>query len=268
VSEQAAAPMTAGEYCRAIEAHLCRQNGGHLVRIVGPAFQTVSGWFAKGIPFAIVRQGIDRTVARDRAKPQTGSARRPVRVEFCEADVLDAFDAWRRAVGVGMAGDRDDAARDAGAGAPPPDDGDAIDRQPRSPRTPSLATHVDRAMQRLTQALLDLGRFTPAEAAAARSAMESALAALDGLRTDARTARGAARAAVQASLAAADAALAGALVAAMSEPAAAEVSRAARAELAPFADRLAAADLAAAEAEVTRRLARERFGAPVLTPRF
>jgi hypothetical protein len=259
VPEHDAASMTAGEYCRAIEAHLCRENGGHLVRIVGPAFQTVSGWFAKGIPFAIVRQGIDRTVARDRAKPQTGSARRPVRVEFCEADVLDAFDAWRRAVGVGMAGASEEPA-------PVADDGADAGAPARATRTPSLVAHVDRAMQRLTQALLDLGRFTPAEAGAARTAMEQALAALDALRTDARAARGAARAAVQASLAAADDALGTALVAALPEPVAADVARAARAELAPFAGRMSAADLAAAEAAATRRLVRERFGAPELTP--
>ena len=97
------AAMPAGEYCRAIEAYLCRENGGHLVRIVGPAFQVVAAWHAAGIPFAIVKQGIDRTLARDRAKP-AGPVRRPVRVEFCEADVQDAFATWRRAVGVGMAG--------------------------------------------------------------------------------------------------------------------------------------------------------------------
>ncbi len=104
------AAMPAGEYCRAIEAYLCRENGGHLVRIVGPAFQVVAAWHAAGIPFAIVKQGIDRTLARDRAKP-AGPVRRPVRVEFCEADVQDAFATWRRAVGVGMAGADDEASR-------------------------------------------------------------------------------------------------------------------------------------------------------------
>jgi len=102
------AAMPAGDYCRAIEAYLCRENGGHLVRIVGPAFQVVAAWHATGIPFGIVKQGIDRTLARDRAKP-AGPVRRPVRVEFCDADVQDAFAAWRRAVGVGMAGAGDDA---------------------------------------------------------------------------------------------------------------------------------------------------------------
>ena len=42
-------------------------------------------------------RGIDRYFERYYAK---GPRRRPVRVEFCEADVLDVFDEWRRAVGV------------------------------------------------------------------------------------------------------------------------------------------------------------------------
>ena len=41
-------------------------------------------------------RGIDRYFERYYAK---GPRRRPVRVEFCEADVLDVFDEWRRAVG-------------------------------------------------------------------------------------------------------------------------------------------------------------------------
>ena len=89
--------MNADDYCRDIEARLCRRNQGHLVRIVGPAFDTVRRWAEMGIPLKVAFQGIDRYVERATAK---GPRRRPVRIEFCEADVLDAFDAWRRAVGV------------------------------------------------------------------------------------------------------------------------------------------------------------------------
>ena len=32
------------DYCRQVEAYLCRKNDGHLVRIVGPAFEQVCGW--------------------------------------------------------------------------------------------------------------------------------------------------------------------------------------------------------------------------------
>jgi hypothetical protein len=256
------AVMPAGEYCRAIEAYLCRENGGHLVRIVGPAFQVVAAWHAAGIPFAIVKQGIDRTLARDRAKP-AGPVRRPVRVEFCEADVQDAFAAWRRAVGVGMAG----AGEDASSSAPASEALPAGDAAPRPGRGPSLAVHVDRGMQRLTQALLELGRFTPEEASAARAAMEAALDTLDRLQGDARGARGEARASLVGALAAADGALTSALVAALPPAAAADLTRTARAELAPFAGRMAAPDLASAEAAALARLVRERFRAPELTPR-
>ncbi len=266
MSESGIVPMTAGEYCRAIETYLCRENGGHLVRIVGPAFQSVAGWHGQGIPFAVVKQGIDRALTRDRAKATGPVRRRPLRVEFCEADVLDAFDAWRRAVGVGMAGARDEAdapVLPASTEAP----GRAPDAEPaaRSGRGPSLAAHVDRAMQRLTQALLDLGRFAPGEASAARAAMEAALATLDRLQPEARGARGEARAALLARLAEADAVVTAGLVAALSPEGGTELIRVVRMELAPFAGRMAPADLAAAEAAALGRLVRERFRAPELT---
>jgi len=88
------------EYCRQLEAYLCRKNDGHLIRIVGPAFEQVCGWSTRGIPLKLAMRGIDRYFERYYAK---GPRRRPVRVEFCEPDVLDVFDEWRRAVGVGSA---------------------------------------------------------------------------------------------------------------------------------------------------------------------
>jgi hypothetical protein len=85
------------DYCREIEAYLCRKNDGHLIRIVGPSFDRVRGWASLGVPFKVVCHGIDRYFERYYAK---GARRRPVQIDFCEADVLDAFDAWRRAVGL------------------------------------------------------------------------------------------------------------------------------------------------------------------------
>ena len=107
-------------YCRSVEAYLCRKNDGHLIRIVGPAFEQVCGWASRGVPLKVAQRGIDRYFERYYAK---GARRRPVRIEFCEADVLDAFDEWRRAVGVPA---------------------DAAERQ-REP----LRAHVDRAIGRL-----------------------------------------------------------------------------------------------------------------------
>ena len=77
--------------------YLCRKNEGHLIRIVGPAFEQVCGWSARGIPLRLAMSGIDRYFERYYAK---GPRRRPVRIEFCEADVLDVFDEWKRSVGV------------------------------------------------------------------------------------------------------------------------------------------------------------------------
>ena len=64
---------------------------------MGPAFDCVAAWHGRGVPLRVACAGIDRCVDRLAAK---GPRRRPVRVEFCDADVLDAFDDWRRAVGV------------------------------------------------------------------------------------------------------------------------------------------------------------------------
>jgi hypothetical protein len=82
-----------GAYCRAIETYLCSNDG--LVRVVGLP-DCVAGWAAR-----VCRSGW-RAAASPlcRAHEAKGPRRRPVRVEFCDADVLDLFDEWRRAVGV------------------------------------------------------------------------------------------------------------------------------------------------------------------------
>ena len=115
-------------YCREIETYLCRKNEGHLIRIVGPVFEQVSGWAEQGVPLAVACRGIDRYCERYYAK---GPRRRPVRVEFCEADVLDLFDDWRRAVGVSRRATHD---------------GDPL----ADGRRGSLPAHLDRAIARLT----------------------------------------------------------------------------------------------------------------------
>jgi len=122
--------MDIDEYCRELEAYLCRKNDGHLIRIVGVSFERVCGWAAQGIPFKIACQGIDTYFVRYYAK---GVRRRPVQIDFCEHDVLDAFDAWRRAVGVRLPG-AEDAAEDA-----------QTKRRKRS-----LPEHLDRICERVT----------------------------------------------------------------------------------------------------------------------
>jgi len=85
------------DYCHEVERYLCQKNDGHLIRIVGPSFDLVSAWAAQGVPLKVACRGIDRYVERYYGK---GPRRRPVRIDFCEADVLDAFDEWRRATGL------------------------------------------------------------------------------------------------------------------------------------------------------------------------
>jgi hypothetical protein len=118
------------EYCREIEAYLCRKNDGHLIRIVGPSFERVCGWAAQGIPYKIACEGIDRYFVRYYAK---GPRRRPVQIDFCEDDVLDAFDAWRRAVGVRL------------PGAEP-----SIEETSARQRKKSLPEHLDRVCEKIT----------------------------------------------------------------------------------------------------------------------
>src|SRR5687767_14485902 len=125
----AVAVTDAETYCRQLEAYLCRKNDGHLVRIVGPAFEQVCGWATRGVPLKVAQRGIDRYFERYYAK---GPRRRPVRVEFCEADVLDVFDEWRRAVGVPAAAVSDEAQADA--------------VRPHG----SLPAHLERVIARLT----------------------------------------------------------------------------------------------------------------------
>jgi hypothetical protein len=132
--------VTSDEYCREIEAYLCRKNDGHLIRIVGPSFERVCGWSTQGIPLKIACQGIDNYFARYYAK---GPRRRPVQIDFCEADVLDAFDAWRRAVGVRRPGV--ETSEDAAAGS----------------RRRGLPEHLKRVLEKITSRLAGTGPLSP-----------------------------------------------------------------------------------------------------------
>ncbi len=221
------------EYCRAVETHLCRRNEGHLIRVVGPAFELVKAWAETGVPLAIVCEGIDRTVMRAAKK---GPRRRPLRIEFCEADVLDGFDRWRRAVGVTT------------AESPPP-----------GPRRGTLAAHVDRVVAQLATL-----RGHDRAPDALQSTLREIIDAVDHLRSDSLTARGASRDAVIAALAALDARLVRTAEAALSEDRVTAVGRDAEAELAPFRGRLDAVQWATALAAARARLVRITLSLPTV----
>lgn len=246
--------MDTDEYCREIEAHLCRRNAGHLVRLVGPAFDLVRRWAARGIPLKVAMQGIDRFVDRALGK---GPRRRPIRIEFCEADVLDAFEAWRRAVGVRL---------DAGmaeAGGAPLDGEDSVGAagavtRPGRARE-SLATHLDRVIVRLTA--IRGGGITPAWDAA----LDDAVRALDAIHPAARRVRGDARDHLLADLAAMDRRLLDAARAAAPPDVVAAAAREADGELEPFRGRLSFEAFAVAHRRCADRLLRDALHLPTVT---
>jgi hypothetical protein len=238
----------AEDYCRAVEAYLCRKNDGHIIRIVGPAFEQVCGWSKRGVPLAIACRGIDRYFERYYAK---GARRRPVRVEFCEADVLDVFDEWRRAIGIpstAVAGDGGSGA-DQAAAAP-------ADEPPR--RQGTLHAHLDRVIARLTAMRAGQDRTLD-------SVLDEVIGELDRLQASAKTARGGAREALIDTLHALQRTLVDAARSANDPAAMRQIEAEAAAELAPFRGRMPADTHARATRACIDRIVRERAGLPVIT---
>ncbi len=233
----------ADQYCRAIEAYLCRKNDGHLIRIVGPAFEQVLGWAARGVPIKIACHGIDRYFERYYAK---GPRRRPVRIEFCEADVLDAFDEWRRAVGI-----TSDIRVAPASGTDP----EASEESAR--RQESLPAHLDRVIARLTT--LRAGADKTLDAT-----LDAVIRELDGRRAESKGLRGEARREFVDRLSAIDSELLAVARGLCNATTLAQFGREADEELAPFKDRLASAAFGESRRAAVDRLIRERFRLPVV----
>jgi hypothetical protein len=229
-------------YCRDIEAYLCRKNDGHLIRITGAAFEQVQGWAGQGIPIKVAEAGIDRYFERYYRK---GPRRRPVRIEFCEADVLDAFDDWRRAVGV--------------ARVVPDSDGgpDVEEPLPAARQRRSLASQIEGALARLTvlrgsdKASPELGR-----------ALEDAVRGLDAVKSDAAHARGEARDVIMRRLTEIDERLVEAALASLDAAGQKAVLAEADQELAPFRVRMSDEAYQQSRRQAVHRLVREHFGLP------
>ena len=225
-------------YCREVEAYLCRRNDGHLIRVVGPAFELVKGWAEQGIPLVLVREAIDRVVERAEKKPHV--RRRPVRIEFCDAEVLDGYDRWRRAVGV-VHGDPKEAAG-------------------TTPRRGSLHAHVERVAVQLA-AVLGSDRAP----AMLQPAVQATLTALDGVMAASVSARGAARDALLATLADLDRHLLDAAAASLPRAQLDALTADAARELAAFRGRLPAAQWDAAVTNARGRLLRAAVGLPIVS---
>ncbi|MBA3231658.1 MAG: hypothetical protein H0T05_02450 [Acidobacteria bacterium] len=224
------------DYAREIERYLCQKNEGHLVRIVGPAFEQVCGWAVQGVPLKVAFRGIDRCCQRYYAK---GPRRRPVRIEFCEADILEQFDDWRRAVGVTVA---------AGAGEVP--------EEPKARKTP-LASHIERVVARLVSV-----RGRGPHPGGLDEVVDGVVRELEGLTDEARNARGDRRTALFDRLEGLDASLIEAARKAVDEPTTASLRAEADAELAPFGARLPPDARSQAVAAAFDRLVRDFLGLP------
>lgn len=231
-------------YCREIEAYLCRKNDGHLIRITGAAFEQVQGWASQGVPIKIAEAGIDRYFERYYRK---GQRRRPVRVEFCEADVLDAFDDWRRAVGVTRV------VADATGGP------DVEEPPPATRPRRSLANQIESTITQLT-----VLRGSDQAGPRIGSALDAAVRALDQLRPEASRARGEARDSLMVRLAAIERGLLDAALAGLEDEARSTLEAEADAELAPFRARMAADAWQSSRRAALDRLVREHFGLPTL----
>jgi len=235
------AAFDVGTYCRQVEDYLTRVNGGHLVRIVGPGFEIVRGWAEEGIPLSVVRRGIDFKAERHRA----GQAKRPLRIEFCEADVRRVYDGWRRAVGLG------------GRAAVP--SGTEAASTAEEPRRPSLSRHLDRVADRLTRTA---GRLDVP--ASVRETVAALLAEVTGLRDAAKKARGEAREAIAAQLGPLDARLMSGARAAMPADLRASLERDAARDLIAYRDRLPADRWDQAISATVDRLLRDHWGLPAI----
>jgi hypothetical protein len=257
--------MSPGEFCREIETYLCRKNEGHLIRIVGPVFEKVCGWAAQGVPIKIAYRGIDRYFERQQAKGPA-PRRRPIRVEFCEADILDAFDEWRRAVGVSASAVAAGAASAAGsrsvdgAASGAEADGNEGDAgHAHAKRKPALQTHIDRVMARLTQRRMDSGPLLG-------EVIDRVLGELDTMRAGARGVRSDARTTLMERLTTIDRDLMAAAREALDPPALEDLRREAARELEPFRSRMPADAFRETSEAALERLIRERWRLPSLRP--
>jgi len=239
-------------YCRDVEAYLCRKNDGHLIRVVGPAFEQVCGWAARGVPLSAVQRGIDRYFERYYAK---GRRRRPVRIEFCEADVLDVFDEWRRAVGIAAAPASVNVGSLREGGAVTPETGEG---EESSKRTGSLPAHLERVVARLTA-------LRAGEDRSLDSVADTMVRELDVVRATARQLRGDARQALLDRLRDLDRALLDAARAQLEAPTLDALTAEAARELAPFRDRLTPDTYERSLGASLDRLVRERRRLPVIS---
>jgi hypothetical protein len=229
-----------GEFCRRVEEHLARVNEGQIIRVVGPAFELVRGWALEGMPLSVVAHGIELKAERHRA----GRSTRPLRLEFCDADVREVYVRWRRSVGLSAL-----SAEPQGAAEPV---------EPE--RRPSLSRQMDRAIDKLSRVA---GRLDLAERF--RDEVSRSIDELSNIREAARTARGDARNALSARLLPIDAALVGAGREAIGSDALERLRGDAETDLASYRTRLSPDLWRRSVDRALDQLVRDHLGLPILT---
>jgi hypothetical protein len=164
-----------------------------------------------------------------------------VHIDFCEADVLDAFDAWRRAVGVRLPGS----------------DGDNSSRK----RNAGMREHLDGVLERIT------GRLTSARPLGGhlKGVLETIADEVASFAKLAEPVRGEARTRVRARLAELDRLMLDAVRGDADPGSFPEIQREAQEELAPFRERMDAEAFRRALDLAIGRLLREHEKLPVLT---
>ena len=232
--------MDAAEYCREIETYLCRKNDGHLIRVVGPSFEIVSRWAGQGVPLKIAFAGIDRYFERYYRK---GPRRRPVKIDFCEADVLDVFDEWKRAIGAASTSS------------------DSRSEQAHhQPARTSLRAHLERVLLRLSSARARGSLGEAFDLLIDRVSFE-----LDAARAKAGGLRGAARQALIDRLAVVDGEMMQTARTSLGATETSALAREADDELAGFRSAMTADAYGRARDAAIDRLVRERLGLPTIS---
>ncbi|HEY2905520.1 MAG TPA: hypothetical protein VGJ29_06440 [Vicinamibacterales bacterium] len=224
------------------------------MRVTGPSFDLVSGWADQGIPLKIAFQGIDRYFERYYRK---GPRRRPVKIDFCDADVLDAFDEWRRALGLARSGPE-------GQGlprrSPQREDEEGLPRRsPQGEGGKGLPAHLQRVVLRLTGARANGSLGDAFDTLVDRVARE-----LDVARASAGGVRGDARQALIIRLSALDAELLTGARQSLDEADLAALIREAHEELADFRERMTADAYERAHENAVTRLIRARLQLPTI----
>jgi len=242
--------VNAGTYCREVESYLCRRNGGHLVRIVGPSFEMVRGWAEAGVPLSLVCRAIDVCSERRESRRE---ASRPLRIEFCEAEVRDQFQRWRRAVGPyiktqdGRLKTKDGRLK-------------TEEEEEEPARAIGLAGHLSRANERLARAAARLERSETF-----RGRLDAIVGEVAAIQAESKGARGERRDAFLDRLKQLDVELMAAAREEASRSALAEELRAAAGvELAPWRARMPADAWTSAIAAASDRLLRDRLDLPDL----